>query len=97
MFAVVMTFDGESPEALDAGISHVEDEVIPALKGASGLQGWWLADREAGKRITVMVWEDEAGYEAGMAKIMQARATDPDRLRPPPSSVGRYEVYGHLA
>jgi len=31
MFAVVMSFDGESGEDLSAGIEHVKDEVIPAL------------------------------------------------------------------
>jgi len=31
MFAVVMSFDGESGEDLAAGIEHVKDEVIPAL------------------------------------------------------------------
>ena len=40
MFAVVVSFDGESPEVLSAGIAHVNDEVIPALTDADGLHGW---------------------------------------------------------
>jgi len=93
VFAVVMTFD-ENPEDRKAGIDHVKDEVLPALADAQGLQGWWLVDPEAGRRITVMVWESEADYEAGMKAVQEARAKDPDRHRPPPTSVGRYEIYG---
>ena len=43
MFAVVLSFEGESKDDLTAGMEHVKDEVIPALKHASGLNGWWLA------------------------------------------------------
>jgi hypothetical protein len=53
-------------------------------------------DRENGRRVTVMVFESEAQYEAGMARIGAARANDPDRHRPAPSAVGRYEVYGSV-
>ncbi|MEJ2218529.1 MAG: hypothetical protein P8099_18195 [Gemmatimonadota bacterium] len=94
MFAVVMFFDGESEEDLAAGIEHVEDEVIPALADADGLQGWWLVDREAGRRLSVLVCDTQEHFDAGIARIQEARAKDPDRRRPAPSSVARFEIYG---
>ena len=96
MFAVVMDFVDESPEDLGAGIEHVEDEVLPALEQVEGLQGWWLVDRVAGRRMTVMIWDTQAQFDAGMARIQQARAKDPARRRPGPTSVARFEVYGSV-
>jgi hypothetical protein len=91
-----MSFDEESADDLAAGIEHVTDEVVPALAQSDGLHGWWLVDRAAGRRVTVMVWGTEDHYQAGMARVQQARAKDPDRHRPAPTSVGRFEVYGSI-
>lgn len=96
MFAVVLSFDGESKEDLDAGIEHVADEVIPVLAEAEGLHGWWLADRENGRRLTVMIWDTQEHCDAGMAQVMEERAKDPGRHRPAPSSVSRFDVYGSV-
>jgi heme-degrading monooxygenase HmoA len=96
VFAVVLSFEGESQEDLAAGIEHVQDEVIPALEHAGGLHGWWLTDRAAGRRLTVMVWETQEQFDAGMARIQEARAKNPDRRRPAPTSVARFEVYGSV-
>ena len=96
MFAVVMSFDGESGADLAAGIEHVKDEVIPALEHAGGLHGWWLVDRDADRRLTVLVCDTQEHFDAGMARVQQARAKDPGRHRPAPSSVARFEVYGSV-
>ncbi len=96
MFAVVMSFENESSEDLRAGIEHVEDEVLPALEQTAGVLGWWLVDREAGRRLTVLVCDSQEQFDAGIARIQEARNRDPDRHRPSPTSVARFEIYGSV-
>ena len=93
MFATVITFE-ESPEQLDAGIEHVEADVLPALRNAVGLTGVWLVNRETGKRLSVLVWESEEHAEAGWKAVEELRNARGDTPRPVPASVERYEVYG---
>ena len=96
MFAMVLSFDGESPADLTAGIEHVKDGVIPAPAGSGGVQGWRLADRENGRGMTAMVRDAQEQSDAAMARVQQYRAKDPDRRRSAPSSVARFEVYGSV-
>ena len=96
MFAMVMTFDGESAQETAAGVEHVQQEVLPAFEQSGGVNGWWLVDRAAGQRMTVLVCDSEDHLQAGMATVQQARAKDPDRLRPAPTSVHRFEIYGSV-
>jgi heme-degrading monooxygenase HmoA len=95
MFAQVIRFE-DSPGELDAGINHVQEEVLPALENERGLHGYWLVDRDAGIRLSVLLWDSEEDYDAGMKKVQARRAQDPDRLRPAPVTVQRFEIYAHV-
>ena len=92
-FAVVIAFEGEDADAQKAGIEHVEEEVLPAIRGSVGVSGVWLVDPEAGRRLTVMVAEDEDSFQAAMAKVTATREANPERRRPAPASVTRFQIY----
>jgi hypothetical protein len=94
MFAMMMSFDGESEHDLTAGIEHVRDEVIPAFEQTQGVRGWWLVDRQAGRRVTVLICDGDDKLHTALAHVQEARANDPDRHRPAPTTVQRFEIYG---
>ena len=87
MIATIATFE-ESGEELDEGMRHVQEEVVPSIGGATGLRAaYWVVDREAGKRLSITVWDDGEAAAAAMPDVMtsikrlreEAGLTEPQR------------------
>jgi len=101
MIVTMATF-GETETELEEGVRHVRDEVVPSVKGAKGLRaGYWLVDREHGKRLSIMVWDDVDAMSAAMpaviASIKQLREQGGlQRPQRPPDSSQRFDVIAHL-
>ena len=98
MIVTIATFD-ENEEELEEGMRHVREEVVPSIDGAAGLRaGYWLVDREAGKRLSVTVWESGEAAAAAMPGVMAAIKTlreDAGRTEPQrsPDRTERFEVF----
>jgi hypothetical protein len=61
------------------------------------MYGWWLADRDHGRLgLTELAAASQEQFDTGMARVQEFRAKDPDRRRPAPTSVARFEVYGSV-
>lgn len=73
MYARSTTFRG-TPEALQAGITMVREEVMPALQRLDGCIGLsMLVDRDTGGAIVTSSWADEAAMRATEQQVAAMR------------------------
>lgn len=64
MYARVTTTQS-SPDQADQVINMVKERIIPTVQQWKGFKGGiWLADRESGKGMGVVVWETEEDLRA---------------------------------
>ncbi len=73
MYARSTTIEAQ-PEAIDSGIAHVRDEVMPALRQVDGCVGLsLLVDRESGRCIATSSWETKEAMHAGAEQVRPVR------------------------
>ena len=101
MIVTVSTFT-ESGAQLEEGVRHVQEEVVPAIRGAKGLvAGYWVVDREHGQRLSIMAWESAEAMAAAMPSVMASvkRTRDEagrDQPQRSPDGSQRYEVVAQV-
>jgi hypothetical protein len=101
MLLQIASFE-EDGDALEEGVRHVREEVVPSIEGAEGLiAAYWAVDRENGGRVSVMVWEGPEAAAAAMPAVVasiKSRREAAGRTTPQasPASTARYEVVEHV-
>ncbi len=92
MFARVTTVQGPV-DRLDEATRMIQEQVIPAARQMSGFRGgYWLGDRQTGKAIAVILWEDEEAVRASEEAMAQSRSQGAQAIGATIQSVEEYEV-----
>ncbi|MUL76609.1 hypothetical protein [Mycolicibacterium sp. CBMA 226] len=73
MYARSTTIHAQS-SAIDAGVAHLRDEVLPQLQGLEGFVGMsLLTDRASGRCIATTAWESEEAMNALAERVRPIR------------------------
>lgn len=73
------------PESIDAGVAHVRDQVMPALRDIEGCVGLsMIVDRQSGRCIATTAWQSEEAMRASEDQLrpMRERAAEILGARP---------------
>ena len=77
MFARVTVFK----ESVDDAIRVTSEQVIPVVLGLAGSRGgFFLANREEGKTLSLTLWESREALDASAAAIASLRAERSDHV-----------------
>lgn len=74
MFARIGIWTGTMDE-LERWVTRSREQVMPTVKQQPGVLGaYWLLDREAGKALTITIWESEAALQTSEQFRTQTQA-----------------------
>ena len=92
MYARVTTLEG-SPDKVDDGTRHVQEQTLPQLRQMEGFKGFvTLADRQSGKVLGVALWESEEALRATEEAVSSMRSGVAEAAGATVAGVERYEV-----
>ena len=92
MFARVTTLQAPL-DRFDEGARMIQERVIPAARQQRGFRGgYWLGDRQTGKAMAVVLWEDEEAVRASDAAMAQSRSQAAQGIGATIQSVEVFEV-----
>jgi heme-degrading monooxygenase HmoA len=88
-----MTTIEASPEAVEAGVAMLRDEVFPGVREMEGFRGMIaFGDRTTGKMMAITLWETEDAMKASEEGANHLRAATSDATSARIASVERLEV-----
>jgi hypothetical protein len=81
------------PAMIEAGITYVRDEVIPAVTGMDGCVGMsMLADRSSGRCIATTAWQTEEAMRASAERVRPLRDGAEQAMGATTSDVDTWEM-----
>lgn len=80
-------------DAIDTGIMHIRDQVMPALMDVDGCIGISLiVERESGRCIATSAWQDEDTMRASEARVDAIRSNAAEQFRGTVEKVEPWEI-----